>query len=288
MQDRKTLKINAREAMAQTRPRPFWVTLAVCAVLMALSVLSMFVSGQWDVLREFYTTMNYEVILEGEAISFFAWLLDLALSMMIMVLSVGYALYALKVHRRESASFGTVLDAFGVFFRAVWISYLRNLIIGAVFIIAYIAIDTALIFRATPSPTMQPSDILWLTLIAMAIAAIPALIVRYSYSQSIFIMLDNPQLGVMRSLMLSRAAMRGHKWEFFKLELSFLGWMILSIVPFVGVWVMPYKTITQAGYYDALMPDFMARMQTMPVFTRGDQPPAYHVPGEDNDDSDDE
>ena len=92
MIERKTLKINAREAMAQTRPRPFWVTLAVCAILMALSVLSMLVSGQWDVLREFYTTMDYEVLLEGEAISFFAWLLDLALGMMIMVLSVGYAL----------------------------------------------------------------------------------------------------------------------------------------------------------------------------------------------------
>ena len=288
MQDRKTLKINAREAMAQTRPRPFWVTLAVCAVLMALSVLSFFVSGQWDVLRGFYATMDYEVLLEGSEISFLALLLDWALGMMSMVISVGYALYALKVYRRESASFGTVLDAFGVFIRAVGISYLRNFIIVAVFTIAYIAIDTALIFRATPNPYMLPSDIVWMTLIAMALAAIPALIVRYSYSQSIFIMLDNPQLGIVRCLTLSRAAMRGHKWEFFMLELSFLGWMILSIVPFVGAWVMPYITITQAGYYDALMPDFMARMQTMPVFTRSSQSPQYHVPGEDNDDSDDE
>ena len=115
MIERKTLKINAREAMAQTRPRPFWVTLAVCAVLLALGVLSMFVSGQWDVMREFYATMDYEVLMEGEAISLFAWLLDWALGMMSIVLSIGYALYALKVHRRESASFGTVLDAFGVF-----------------------------------------------------------------------------------------------------------------------------------------------------------------------------
>lgn len=299
MIDYRQLKINAKEAMAQTRPRPFWVTLAVFAILLALSVLSMFVSGQWNMLREFYATMDYDILMEGAGISVFAWFLSLALGMMSIVLSVGYRLYALKVNRRESASFGTVLDAFGVFFRAVWISYLRNIIIGAVFIGAYMVIGSVLsmvlLMPQAMSEVVQDPDMLldtmtWTLFLAVLAAMIPAVIVSYSYSQGVFIMLDNPQLSAMQCLALSRAVMRGHKWEYFRLCLSFIGWIFLSIVPFVGLWVMAYMRVTMAGYYDAIMPGFMEKMKAAPfVFTprESGQPPRYHVPGEGSDDSDD-
>ena len=49
--------------------------------------------------------------------------------------------------------------------------------------------------------------------------------------------------------------MRGHKWEAFVLELSFLGWDILSLFT-CGIlnvfWVMPYKHATYAEFYTAL------------------------------------
>ena len=48
--------------------------------------------------------------------------------------------------------------------------------------------------------------------------------------------------------------MRGHKWELFVLDLSFLGWMLLSAMfaP-VTIWLDPYRTITNANYYNRLV-----------------------------------
>ena len=46
--------------------------------------------------------------------------------------------------------------------------------------------------------------------------------------------------------------MKGHKSELFSLDLSFLGWIILSIIPFVSAYVTPYMQLTYAGFYDSL------------------------------------
>ena len=46
----------------------------------------------------------------------------------------------------------------------------------------------------------------------------------------------------------------GRKGELFKLDLSFLGWQLLSSLPYVGylisVWVTPYYMLTHAMYYE--------------------------------------
>lgn len=48
--------------------------------------------------------------------------------------------------------------------------------------------------------------------------------------------------------------MRGHKWELFVLDLSFLGWMLLSaLFAPVSIWLDPYRAITNANYYNRLV-----------------------------------
>ena len=46
--------------------------------------------------------------------------------------------------------------------------------------------------------------------------------------------------------------MRGHKWELFTIHLSFLGWMILSVIPAVSVFTDPYILLSETNYYLAL------------------------------------
>lgn len=45
--------------------------------------------------------------------------------------------------------------------------------------------------------------------------------------------------------------MYGHKWEFFVLLLSFLGWWLLEMITFglASIWVIPYRTMTLANFY---------------------------------------
>lgn len=277
MTDRKELKANARQAMAEARPRPAWVTLAVGAIVLVLAVLTMSIDGELDMLRDMFDTfMSTGEILyseEGE-ISGLATVLALALELMSMVLSVGYTLYALRVSRRQKAALGDVFDAFGVFFRAIWITILNELLVSFSSI-CYI-LPTVLLTMVMGGSALAP-------LICLPLMVVPY-ITMYSLRQGVFIMLDNPGIGCMQCLSLSRMAMRGHKWELFKLDLSFIGWYILCIVPFAALRVAPYIEVTRAAYYDRFVPAFIQSIPTVLSGAKPPEPPQYRAPGENRDD----
>lgn len=83
---------------------------------------------------------------------------------------------------------------------------------------------------------------------------IPGIIKAIAYSQVGFILADNPSLEYQEALKQSEDMMRGHKWRYFELQLSFIGWYLLSILTFgFGfVFLAPYLSMTQAAFYDDL------------------------------------
>ena len=83
---------------------------------------------------------------------------------------------------------------------------------------------------------------------------IPGIIAAYAYRQAPYIMLDNPDITPFEALRASKQLMRGHKLECFILELSFLGWALLSLFTFglLNIWINPYQMLTYANYYNAL------------------------------------
>lgn len=75
---------------------------------------------------------------------------------------------------------------------------------------------------------------------------------RYSYYLVPYILAENPGLKANEAITLSRRMMKGHKWECFKLELSFAGWMILGIATFGLLelfYIAPYRALTISEYY---------------------------------------
>ena len=88
---------------------------------------------------------------------------------------------------------------------------------------------------------------------------------HYAYFMVPFIVAENPDVGPREALSLSRRLMNGHKWECFKLELSFLGWMLLGFVTFGAasvLWGVPYRMAAYSEYYVRLRQD--AKAQGMP------------------------
>ena len=84
---------------------------------------------------------------------------------------------------------------------------------------------------------------------------VPGIIKRYSYRMAPYILADRPELSGTEVLTLSRQMMNGHKWKTFVLDLSFLGWNILSALTFglLGVfYVNPYRQCTNAELYREL------------------------------------
>ncbi|SDQ11187.1 DUF975 family protein [Carnobacterium viridans] len=73
---------------------------------------------------------------------------------------------------------------------------------------------------------------------------IPGIIKSYSYSQALNLMKDNPSISIMEALDQSREMMKGNKWKFFLLQLSFLLWYIVPFVLFGLFTLGSIQTIT--------------------------------------------
>lgn len=84
---------------------------------------------------------------------------------------------------------------------------------------------------------------------------IPGIIKSLAYSQAIFIYRDQIDQGnkirYRDAITQSRILMTNHKWEYFVLQLSFIGYWLLTIVTggIAGLWTMPYYRLTMANYY---------------------------------------
>ncbi len=81
------------------------------------------------------------------------------------------------------------------------------------------------------------------------------IIKSYSYHLVPYILAENPSIKTLDAITLSRRLMKGHKWECFLLELSFLGWEFLGILT-LGLsnilFTAPYKMAVMGEYYAGL------------------------------------
>ena len=98
---------------------------------------------------------------------------------------------------------------------------------------------------------------------------IPGIIKSYSYSQTYFIYKDclasgrNEDMNYLDYVTESRKLMKGHKFELFVLQLSFLGWAILSVLTLgIGfIWLIPYINGVMAEFYNDLAGDKFTNRQ---------------------------
>ena len=84
---------------------------------------------------------------------------------------------------------------------------------------------------------------------------IPGIVKSYAYRLAPYILAENPHMDRKRVLELSESMMKGHKWEAFVFDLSFLGWNLLGALSFGIITVFkvePYMSATFAEYYTAL------------------------------------
>ncbi len=93
------------------------------------------------------------------------------------------------------------------------------------------------------------------TMLWTLLLIIPGIIKSYEYRMIPYILAENPDLEWREVFATSKRMMDGEKWNAFVLDLSFLGWVLLSLVTLglVGIfYVNPYKGLTDAALYMAL------------------------------------
>lgn len=80
---------------------------------------------------------------------------------------------------------------------------------------------------------------------------IPGIVKSYSYAMTPYILLDRPELSPTEAIKESEQMMNGHKMDLFVLDLSFIGWILLSVLT-CGIllfYVEPYMMATRSAFY---------------------------------------
>ena len=84
---------------------------------------------------------------------------------------------------------------------------------------------------------------------------VPGIIKSYEYRMIPYLLADNPNMSYKEAFAMSKEMMDGNKWKAFVLDLSFIGWQLLSVLT-LGLlsifYVNPYKFATNAALYEAL------------------------------------
>ena len=83
---------------------------------------------------------------------------------------------------------------------------------------------------------------------------VPGIIAGLRYAMAFYIMNDHPELTAMEAIERSKQMMYGHKWRYFVLQLSFIGWGLLCVLTLgIGLlWLIPYMAATTANFYEDL------------------------------------
>ena len=81
---------------------------------------------------------------------------------------------------------------------------------------------------------------------------IPGIIAGYSYAMTSYILAENPELTSNEAIERSKQTMSGNRWRLFCVQISFIGWEILSALLTFGIgglWITPYKQAATAAFY---------------------------------------
>lgn len=218
---RAAIKHNAKSIISSSKPSPVLVGLVYLGIVAILQLLSTTVSGEFSMYMKTMEQMlagNMDYLPTLPTVGLSGTLIGVAIGLMLMMMDTGFKIYCLHICQRRKAGFGSLFDGFAIFFKVVWLNILM-------FIFVY----------------------LWSLLLI-----IPGIIALYRYRMALFIMLENPEMSALACISASKEMIMGHKGELFVLDLSFLGWALLSLLPFVTIWVTPYTSVTYTNYYLAL------------------------------------
>ena len=85
---------------------------------------------------------------------------------------------------------------------------------------------------------------------------IPGIVKSCAYSQAMYILDLNKGKSARECLRESEQLMKGHKWDYFRLQLSFIGWWLLVVITLgiASIWVIPYYNATMATFFIDVMP----------------------------------
>ncbi|MEN2666326.1 DUF975 family protein [Listeria aquatica] len=161
--------------------------------------------GKWGLAIGVFI-LSYLIIAAGSSILGFIPILGwLASFLLIGPLTIGVSWFYLSLSRKERPDVGYMFSGYNDFGRTL---------------LAYVLVSVF--------------TMLWSLLLI-----VPGIIKMYSYSQTYYILRDNPDISALDAITESRHMMNGYKGKLFGLSLTFLLWYLIPVVIFIiGIAVM--------------------------------------------------
>lgn len=241
--NRVELKLRAQGLIQASKPKIIYaglILLALSAVLGYLSgSLTSITVGEYNRLLAYIesgsiqTATNYLMSISP---NIYERLISTALDLVYQIVYCGFVIFLLNSIRKAAPCFGNLLDGFGCWWRIILLSILQSIFI-----------------------------FLWSLLFV-----IPGIIAAYRYRMALYLLLDHPEMSPLECIRESCRMMSGHKAELFYLDLSFIGWILLGAIPYLGllvrVWALPYTESTYALYYEHLCSRIPAHTAGIPPY----------------------
>lgn len=141
-------------------------------------------------------------------------------TILLLPLTWGYYVFFLRMTRRENTDYGRLFDGFADYTRIFLAMLLKGIYV-----------------------------LLWMLLLI-----VPGIIKEYSYAMTEFILKDNPEMSGEQAICESMRMMEGHKMQLFLLDLSMIGWLILSLLTLgIGfLFSIPYLYSAHTHFYEDL------------------------------------
>lgn len=227
--DRTAAKLQAKQLIRESQPSMLAAALLYTLLTALIGWLSLRLTGvdtnTMNEMLQLASEGNSEAVMElmtKATPSAGASLIDSLLRLAMAVVGVGFSLFVMNSVRRSQPALGNLLDGFGMFPRVLFL-----IILQIVFIF------------------------LWSLLLV-----IPGIIAAYRYSFAVYVMIDHPEMSAMDCLRESKRLTTGYKRQLFLLDLSFILWFLLTMIPIIGyiaqVYVTPYMESARVLYYEQI------------------------------------
>ena len=227
--DRTAVKLQAKQLIRESQPSMLTAALLYTLLTALIGWLSLRLTGvdtnTMNEMLQLASEGNSEAVMEmmtKATPSAGASLIDSLLRLAMAVVGVGFSLFVMNSVRCSQPAIGNLLDGFGMFPRVLFL----------------IILQIVLIF-------------LWSLLLV-----IPGIIAAYRYSFAVYVMIDHPEMSAMDCLRESKRLTTGYKRQLFLLDLSFIFWFLLTMIPVVGyiaqVYATPYMESARVLYYEQI------------------------------------
>lgn len=226
------VKRAAKARLRGRKPSAFLIAAVYLLITCVISLLVYRLTGYTAYIEELYE-MYWDVLQNGAQPYLVAYptvnplgiVLSAALLLMSLVMTFGFEACCLQFGRGQQVHVRDLFNGFNQFFKVVALLFVRTLIVGVL----------SLFF------------------------VFPGVMAFYRYRTAVFVLMDHPEMGVFACLAETARQTRGHKMEYFLLDLSFIGWWIASYavsyfayLPFLDIFVAPYTGTARAIFHDRL------------------------------------